>query len=44
MAAVPLILRVEHRLRVFENRVLRRLFSLKRDEIIGCRKLHIEEL
>jgi hypothetical protein len=35
----------EHRLRVFENRVLRRIFGLKRDEITGgWRKLHNEEL
>jgi hypothetical protein len=35
----------EHRLRVFENRVLRRLFGLKRDEVMGeWRKLHNEEL
>jgi hypothetical protein len=27
----PLILREEHRLRVFENRVLRRIFGPKRD-------------
>jgi hypothetical protein len=27
-------LREEHRLRVFENRVLRRIFGPKRDEII----------
>jgi hypothetical protein len=41
----PLILRDEHRLRVFENRVLRRIFGLKKDEIIGSsRKLHNEEL
>jgi hypothetical protein len=26
-------LREEHRLRVFENRVLRRIFGLKRDEV-----------
>jgi hypothetical protein len=26
----------EHRLRVFENRVLRRIFGPKRDEIIGA--------
>jgi hypothetical protein len=32
------------RLRVFENRVLRRIFGLKRDEIIGdWRKLHYED-
>jgi hypothetical protein len=30
-----LTLRVEHRLRVIENRVLRRIFGLKRNEIIG---------
>jgi hypothetical protein len=30
---------------VFENRVLRKIFGLKRDEVIGgWRKLHIEEL
>jgi hypothetical protein len=29
-----LILREEHRLRVFENNVLRRIFGSKRDEII----------
>jgi len=35
----------EHRLRVFENRVLRRIFGLERDEITGeWRRLHIEEL
>jgi hypothetical protein len=35
----------EHRLKVFENRVLRRISGLKRDEMIGCwRKLHNEEL
>ena len=38
-------LREERRLRVFENRVLRRIFGLKRDEVTGeCRKLHKEEL
>jgi hypothetical protein len=32
-------------LRVFENRVLRRIFGPKRDEVIeGWRKLHSEEL
>jgi hypothetical protein len=36
-----LILREEHRLRVFENRVLRRIFGPKRDEVTGeRRKLH----
>jgi hypothetical protein len=35
----------EHRLRVFENRVLRRIFGAKRDEVTGgWRKLHNEEL
>jgi hypothetical protein len=38
-------LRKEHRLRVFENRVLRRIFGPKRDEVMGdWRKLHNEEL
>jgi hypothetical protein len=33
----------EHRLRVFENRVLRRIFGPKRDEVTeGWRKLHNE--
>jgi hypothetical protein len=37
-------LREEHRLRVFENRVLRRIFGLRRDEVTGgWRKLHNEE-
>jgi hypothetical protein len=40
-----LTLREEHRLRVFENRVLRRIFGPKRDEMTGVwRKLHNEEL
>jgi hypothetical protein len=40
-----LTLREEHRLRVFENRVLRRLFGPKRDEVTGeWRKMHNEEL
>jgi hypothetical protein len=40
-----LILREEHRLRVFENRVLRRKKGPKRDEVMGdWRKLHYEEL
>jgi hypothetical protein len=38
-------LREEHRLRVFENRMLRRIFGPKRDEVTGeWRKLHNEEL
>jgi hypothetical protein len=40
-----LTIREEHRLRVFENRVLRRIFGLKRDEVTGeWTKLHNEEL
>ena len=40
-----LTLREEHRLRVFENRVSRRVFGPKRDEVTGeWRKLHNEEL
>jgi hypothetical protein len=40
-----LTLREKHRLRVFENRVLRRVFGLKRDEVTGeWRRLHNEEL
>jgi hypothetical protein len=40
-----LTLREEHRLRVSENRVLRRIFGPKRDEVTGeWRKLHNEEL
>jgi hypothetical protein len=38
-------LREERRLRVFENRVLRKVFGPKRDEVTGeWRKLHNEEL
>ena len=40
-----LTLREERRLRVFENRVLRRIFGPKRDEVTReWRKLHNEEL
>jgi hypothetical protein len=40
-----LTLRKENRLRVFENRVIRRIFGPKRDEVTGeWRKLHNEEL
>jgi len=40
-----LTLREERRQRVFENRVLRRVFGPKRDEVTGeWRKLYIEEL
>jgi hypothetical protein len=42
---LSLMLREEHRLRVFENTVLWRIFGLKRDEVIwGWRKLHNEKL
>jgi hypothetical protein len=38
-------LREERRLRVFENRVLKRIFGLKRDEVTReCVKVHNEEL
>ncbi|KAJ4435808.1 hypothetical protein ANN_18427 [Periplaneta americana] len=38
-------LREEHRLRVFENKVLRKIFVAKRDEVTGeWRKLHNTEL
>jgi hypothetical protein len=40
-----LIIREEHKLRVFENRVLRRILGPKRAKVMGCwRKLHKEEL
>jgi hypothetical protein len=40
-----LVLRKERRLRVFENRVLRRIFGPRRDEVTGeWRKLHNKEL
>jgi len=40
-----LSLRDEHRLRVFENTVLRRIFGPERDEVTGeWRKLHNEKL
>ena len=38
-------MREERRLRVFENRVLRKIFGPKRDKVtVEWRKLHIEEL
>jgi len=38
-------LREERRLKAFENRVLRRIFGRKGDEVTGeLRKLHNEEL
>jgi hypothetical protein len=40
-----LTLREEHRLRAFENRVLRKIFGSKTDEVTGeWRKLHNDEL
>jgi hypothetical protein len=40
-----LALREEHRLRVFENTVLRRIFGTKKNEVTGeWWKFHIEEL
>jgi hypothetical protein len=40
-----LTLREERRLRVFENKVLRRLFGPRRDEVTGdWRRMHNEEL
>jgi hypothetical protein len=40
-----LTVREEHKLRVFENRVMRRIFGPKRDRVTGgWRKLHNEEL
>jgi hypothetical protein len=40
-----LTLRVEHRIKMFENRASRRIFGPKRDEVTGeWRKLHNEEL
>jgi hypothetical protein len=42
---LSLTLREEHRLRVFENTVLRGIFGPKRDEVTGeWRRLHNEEL
>jgi hypothetical protein len=44
-ATWSLTLRKEHRLRVFENRVLRRIFGPKRDEVTGgWRNMHNVEL
>jgi hypothetical protein len=43
-AKLGLTLREVHRLRVFENRVLRRIFGPKREEDRSWRKLHNDEL
>ena len=42
--AWSLTLREEHRLRIFKNRILRRIFGPKRDENEEWRRLHNEEL
>jgi hypothetical protein len=43
--AWSLTLREEHRLRVFENRMLKKIFGPKRHEVAGeWRRLHNEEL
>jgi hypothetical protein len=41
---LSLTLREKHRLRVFENRVLRRIFGPKREEDGSWRKFHDDEL
>jgi hypothetical protein len=42
---LSLTLREERRLRLFENRVLRRIFGPKKDEVTGgCKEIHNEEL
>jgi hypothetical protein len=41
---LSLTLREEHRLSVFENRVLRKIFGPKREEDGSWRKLHNDEL
>ena len=42
---MSLTLREKCRLKVFENRVLRRIFEFKRDKVTGeWRRLHNEEL
>jgi hypothetical protein len=41
----PLTLSEEHRLGVFENKVLKRIFVPKREEVVGgWKRLHNEEL
>ena len=43
--ALSLMLKDEHRLKVFENMVLREIFRLERDEVRGeWRRLHKEKL
>jgi hypothetical protein len=44
-AEYPPTLRQEHRLKVFENRVLKRIFGPRKDEVTGgWRRLHNKEL
>jgi hypothetical protein len=39
------LLRVQHRLRAFQNRMLKKMFEPRRDKVTGeWRKLHKEEL
>jgi hypothetical protein len=45
MGVKQFLTQTEHRLRVFENRVLRRMFGHKREEVAGgWRRLHNEKL
>jgi hypothetical protein len=44
LVSLSLSLREEHRLRIFENRVLRKIFGSKREEDGSWRKLHNDEL
>jgi hypothetical protein len=38
-------LREEYKLRVFENKMLKRIFGLKRQKVVGdCRRLHSDDL
>jgi hypothetical protein len=39
-----LTFREEHRLRIFENRVLRKIFGPQREEDVSWRKLHKDEI
>jgi hypothetical protein len=42
---MSLTVREEHKMRVFENRMMRRIYEPKRNEVTGgWRKLHNEEL
>jgi hypothetical protein len=35
-----LIIREKHRVRMFENKVVRRIFGRKRDQVTGWKRLH----